>query len=217
MPRCGAPETRWRGTAEPGGVLSNPFALPQVLEAAGYCYSSSVTANSSLTHLPFALDYSRENTAETSIFEFPVTVEDEALPPLGERLPQALDLARKVARYGGSVVVLIHPDILGHKLDFKRGFVAALKPDAWFGSMAEFGAWWAARDAVAVEVAESGSDRLVTLTVPRKIAGLGLALPSGWTYRASEPENLRLAASEAGVVLAEAQGTIKLSFTAGPR
>ncbi len=101
---------------------------------AGYRYSSSVTANSSLTHLPFALDYSRENTAETSIFEFPVTVEDEALPPLGERLPQALDLARKVARYGGSVVVLIHPDILGHKLDFECGFVAALKPDAWFGS-----------------------------------------------------------------------------------
>jgi len=199
------------------GELSNPFALPQALEAAGYRYSSSVTADSSLTHLPFALDYDRENTAETSIFEFPVTVEDEALPPLGERLPQALDLARKVARYGGSVVVLIHPDILGHKLDFERGFVAALKPDAWFGSMAEFGAWWAARDAIDVEVTASGADRQVTLTVPQKIAGLGLSIPSGWTYRASEPEDLKFAAGDAGVVLAEAQGAITLRFTAALR
>jgi peptidoglycan/xylan/chitin deacetylase (PgdA/CDA1 family) len=199
------------------GELSNPFALPQALEAAGYRYSSSVTANSSLSHLPFRLNYNRENTAETSIFEFPVTVEDEALPPLGDRLPEAVDLARKVARYGGSMVVLIHPDILGHKLEFERGFIAAMKPDAWFGSLAELGAWWAARDAVDVEVAASGGDRLVTLTVPEKIAGLGLAIPSGWTYRASEPEGLTVAATEAGVVLGEAQGAIKLHFTAAPR
>jgi peptidoglycan/xylan/chitin deacetylase (PgdA/CDA1 family) len=199
------------------GHLSNPFALPQVLEALDFRYSSSVTADSSLSHLPFRLNYNRENAAETAIFEFPVTIEDEALPPLGDRLPQALDLARKVARYGGSMVILIHPDLLGHKLAFERGFVAAMKPQGWFGSLAEFGAWWAARDAVDVEVAESGSDRLVTLTVPQKIAGLGLSVPRGWTYRASEPEDLKVTAGGAGVVLAEAQGAIKLRFTAAPR
>ena len=198
------------------GELSNPFALPQALEALGYRYSSSVTANSSLTHLPFALNYNRENTAETSIFEFPVTIEDEELPPLGERLPQAIALARKVARYGGSVVVLIHPDILGHKLDFERGFVAALKPEAWFGSLAEFGAWWAARDAVGVEVAASGGDVVVTLSAPQQIAGLGLSIPHGWTYRASEPVQLKLAVNETGVLIAEVQGTVKLHFAAAP-
>ena len=196
------------------GELSNPFALPQVLQATGYRYSSSVTANSSLTHLPFELDYNRESTAETPIYEFPVTIEDEELPPLGERLPQALELAHKVARYGGSVVVLIHPDILGHKFDFERGFVAALKGEAWFGTIGELGAWWAARDAVTVEVADSGDDRAVTLTLPQHIAGLGLSVPSGWTYRASEPADLKVAVGESGVLIAEAQGAVTLHFTA---
>ena len=199
------------------GELSNPFVLPQVLEAVGYRYSSSVTANSSLTHLPFALDYNRESAAETTMFEFPVTVEDEALPPLGERLPQTLDLAHKLARYGGSMVVLIHPDILDHKLAFERGLVAALKADAWFGAMGEFGAWWAARDAVGVDVAANGSERVLTLDIPQKIAGLGLAIPSGWTYRASEPKDVKLAVSETGVVLAEAQGAVTLRFSAASR
>jgi hypothetical protein len=199
------------------GELSNPFALPQVLEAAGYRYSSSVTANSSLTHLPFQLDYNRGNTAETPIYEFPITIEDEELPPMGERLPQGIELAHKIARYGGSVVVLIHPDILGHKFDFERGFVAALQPEAWFGTLGELGAWWAAREAVAVDVADIGSDRAVTLTLPQHIAGLGLSVPAGWIYRASEPADLKIAVAESGVLIAEAQGRITLRFTAVPR
>ena len=56
----------------PGG-LRNPYFLPQALESVGYKYSSSVTANNSLTHLPFELNYSRETDSETNIFEFPVT------------------------------------------------------------------------------------------------------------------------------------------------
>jgi hypothetical protein len=96
----------------------------------------------------------------------------------------------------------------------ERGFVAALKSDAWFGTIGEFGAWWAARDAVAIDVADRGGERVVTLTVPQRIAGLGLLVPSGWTYRASEPADLKLAASEAGVLLAEAQGAVRLHFTA---
>jgi len=199
------------------GELSNPFALPQVLEATGYRYSSSVTANSSLTHLPFQLDYNRENTAETPIYEFPVTIEDEELPPMGERLPQALDLAHKISRYGGTVVVLIHPDILGQKFHFEQGFVAALKPEAWFGTIGELGAWWAARDAATVDVANSGRDRAVTLTLPQRISGLGLSVPSGWTYRASDPADLKLAVAESGVLIAEAQGTVTLHFTIAQR
>ena len=199
------------------GELSNPFALPQVLEATGYRYSSSVTANSSLTHLPFQLNYNRENTAETPIYEFPVTIEDEELPPMGERMPQGIELAHKIARYGGCVVVLIHPNILGHKFAFEQGFVAALKPEAWFGTIGELGAWWAARDAAIVDVADNGGDRAVTLTLPQQIAGLGLSVPAGWTYRASEPADLKVAVAESGVLIAEAQGTVTLHFTAAPR
>src|SRR5438067_6345648 len=42
---------------------------------------------------------------------------------LGERVPQAVELARQIDRYGGSFVVLIHPNILVHKLEFEKRFV----------------------------------------------------------------------------------------------
>jgi peptidoglycan/xylan/chitin deacetylase (PgdA/CDA1 family) len=195
------------------GYLSNPFALPQVLEALGFRYSSSVTADASLTHLPFRLNYGRENTAETGVFEFPVTVEDEERPPLGERLPQAIELARKIARYGGSFVLMIHPDILGQKFDFERGFVEAMKPQAWFGALEDFGSWWAARDAIDVDVEASGEAAVVKLYIPREIVGLSLSLPGGWRYRTSTPSGLDVSQQGSALVLARAQGVVTLGFT----
>lgn len=90
------------------GELSNPYGLPQALRATGFRHSSTATANNSLTHLPYQLTYDRLTESEVDIFEFPVTIEDEELPKMGDRLPQALEVARKIGRYGGSVVVLIH-------------------------------------------------------------------------------------------------------------
>ena len=102
------------------GDLKNPYSLPQAMIASGYRYSSSVTANNSLTHLPFQLTYNRETRSPVGLYEFPVTVEDESLPPLGQRLPEAVDLARKIAVYGGSFVLLIHTNIAGQKLEFEK-------------------------------------------------------------------------------------------------
>ncbi|HKN88355.1 MAG TPA: polysaccharide deacetylase family protein, partial [Nitrospiraceae bacterium] len=138
------------------GELSNPGALPQALQAVGYRYSSSTTANNSLTHLPYQLNYDRLHDAEMDVFEFPVTVEDEELPKLGERLSQAVELAHQISRYGGSFVLLIHPNILDHKLEFEKRFVESVKSFAWFGSVSQFGQWWAARNDMAVDVAAEG-------------------------------------------------------------
>jgi len=49
---------------------------------------------------------------------------------MGDRLPQALEVARQVSRYGGLCVVLIHPNILDHKLAFEKGFVEGVRPYA---------------------------------------------------------------------------------------
>jgi hypothetical protein len=117
------------------GELSNPIGLPEALVATGFRYSSTATANNSLTHLPYQLNYDRLTDSEVDIFEFPVTIEDEELPKLGDRLPEALEVARRISRYGGSMVVLIHPNILDHKLAFEKGFVEGVRPYAWFGSM----------------------------------------------------------------------------------
>jgi hypothetical protein len=163
------------------GELSNPFGLPQALVATGFRYSSAATANNSLTHLPYQMTHDRLSEAEVDIFEFPVTIEDEELPPMGQRIPQALMLAKQIARYGGSVVVLIHPNILDHKLDFEKQFYEAVKDWAWFGSMREFGDWWSARNALRVEVTAIGGRMMVSIDAPQRITGATLEVPGGWT------------------------------------
>lgn len=194
------------------GHLSNPYSLPQALVATGYRHSSSVTANDSLTHLPFQLNYDRARAAETPIFEFPVTIEDEEQPTLGERVQAALDVARELARYGGLMNVLIHPDITGHKLQFERDFITALKPVAWFGTVNDFATWWAARNEVAVDVQLSANFAAVTLTAPQPLNGLPLQVPTGWRLQSVEPPSLKLTQADTGLVLDQVPPNARLFF-----
>ncbi|HQV10883.1 MAG TPA: hypothetical protein PKW52_06065 [Nitrospira sp.] len=198
------------------GELSNPFALPQALLATGYRYSSTATANNSLTHLPYQLTYDRLTDSEVEVFEFPVTIEDEALPKMGDRLPQALEVATRISRYGGSVVVLIHPNILDHKLAFEKGFVEGVRPYAWFGSVGEFGRWWAARNRVEVDVARDPTGMRVTLKVPVAAAGLTLEVPAGWEV--ARPGKSEQGVTQQGTVVTfpEMQGTYTVLFTPSP-
>ncbi|MBI5800993.1 MAG: hypothetical protein HZA92_09765 [Verrucomicrobia bacterium] len=194
------------------GNLSNPYSLPQALVATGYRHSSSVTANDSLTHLPFQLNHDRARAAETPIFEFPVTIEDEEKPPLGERVQAALDVARELARYGGLMNVLIHPDVTGHKLQFERDFIAALKPVAWFGTVNDFASWWAARNEVALDVDLSTNFAAVTLAAPRPLNGLALQVPAGWRLQSADPASLKITQADAGLVLDQVPAHARLFF-----
>jgi len=198
------------------GYLSNPFALPQALRATGFLYTSTITANKSLTHLPFQLTYNREFRAEVDVYEFPITVEDEHLPRMGDRLPQAVELARKISRSGGIFVVLIHPDVLGHKFEFEKGFIAAVKDDAWFGSISDFGAWWAARDRVEVDVSSDPRQIIVTLEIPERMQGLTLQVPAGFRVAEIQPEQLEVSQIGATIVLGEAQGRVQLILHKAP-
>ena len=195
------------------GHLENPPKLPQALEATGYRFSSSVTANNALTHLPFRLNYDRLSADETAVFEFPITIEDEIPPLMGSRLPHALEIAEKIRRYGGLYVVLTHPNILGHKLDFTRGLVEKMKPDAWFGTLAAFGQWWAARDQVSVDVQTRGRIKTLTLNAPQAIAGLSVEVPEGWRYAQSPPPGLAPVQSGRQLLLPKFQGELNLQFS----
>ena len=159
------------------GELSNPAGLAQALMATGYRYSSSATANNSLTHLPYQLTVSRAGTAETPIFEFPVTIEDEELPEMGSRVQDGIVLAQKIARYGGLVNVLIHPNILGHKYAFEEQFIQAVSPFAWFASVGQFGAWWAVRNDTDIDVVETSTGPSLIVQAPHAIEGLTLQIP----------------------------------------
>lgn len=194
------------------GVLSNPYALPEVLQATGYRFSSSVTANNSLTHLPFQLNHGRESTAEVPIFEIPITIEDEELPEMGSRVEAALELARKIRGNGGLFVILIHPNILGHKLEFERKFFERVKSDAWFGSIADFGTWWSARNQVQADAQSDGLTKRVRLHLPVATSGLVLRVPDGWKWRPESSPSIKGRQDGRMLVLSQAQGNLDLVF-----
>ncbi len=159
------------------GFLSNPNQMPQVLASTGYKYSSSTTANVSLTHLPFQLSYGREFSAFMPVFEFPITVEDEIDAPMINRLDKGIALARKIAKINGLYVVLIHTDAVDTRLDYQKAIIEEVSPYAWMGSMSAFGAWWSARDDVNVDVKTLGSDTYqISLSSETLIRGLTLEL-----------------------------------------
>lgn len=170
------------------GHLRNPYVAPQAMAATGYRYSSSTTANNSLTHLPFQLTHDRAGKIESGVYEFPVTIEDEAHPRLLDRLPEALSLADHLARYGASLVVLIHTDITGHKLEFEKRLVAALQNRAWFGNLRSFGEFWSARDTVSVDITEDHEGLQVLLHGKTPVPGLTLMLPTGYRAHSLAPE-----------------------------
>lgn len=194
------------------GELSNPFGLPQALLATGYRFSSTATANNSLTHLPYQLNYDRLTDSEVELFEFPVTIEDEELPKMGDRLPEALEVARRISRYGGSVVVLIHPNILDHKLSFEKGFVEGVRPYAWFGSVGEFGRWWAARNRVQLDVVPGSKAMTVRLTAPDAVRGLALDVPASWKLDPSGSSVKGIEQRGAVVTLPQLKGAQTLAF-----
>lgn len=156
-------------------TLYTPFTYPQSLLGAGYRFSSSVSANASLTHLPFQINYNREYDSETDAFEFPVTDDDEIPPYSLDRAASAIRLAKKISRYGGCFIGQVHPNQMGLKVE--KAFVKALKEDAWFGTIKDFGLWWAARNEVTMDVTNEGGHRVVTVNVPKRMEGLALMMP----------------------------------------
>jgi hypothetical protein len=194
------------------GHLRAPRNFPEALEATGYRYSSTATANLSLSHLPFKLNHHRGHHSEVDVFEFPITVEDERLPKMGDRLDDAIKLAEKIRRYGGIFVLLIHPNILDHKLDFQIGFVKAMKPYAWFGSLRQFGDWWSARDRVSIDVESKRKKTRVVLDIPEAVNGLVVSVPESWRLLKTVPKSVQATKRRGGVILDSVQGKVEIFF-----
>lgn len=190
------------------GELSNPFTLPESLLATGYKYSSSVTANNSLTHLPFQLSYSREAQQALPVYEFPVTIEDEEYPNMIKQVPEALQVSEAIATYGGVFVILIHPNVPGHKLEFEKQVIEHWKDRAWFGTMREIGDWWAARDLLQVD-----ADRnTVTIDSQKPMPSLVLELSKAKKIQSTEPQNLDVTLSGKKLFIKNLEGKAKIIF-----
>lgn len=174
------------------GHLSNPFQLPEALAAAGYGYDSSITANACLTHLPFQLTESRSNFALEPVYEFPVTIEDEASPGLALRFETINEVLEKIARRQGLAVVLLHPDVTGEKLEFEKKLIGKWKGRAWFATPSTFGAWWRARDEAQIDVEQRGQGWVLTVDTQRDLHNLEVILPKAKGGQAHNGQGLKL-------------------------
>lgn len=164
------------------GHLSLPESLPQMLEATGYKYSSSITANEALTHLPFRSSYNRTYGSTVDVYEFPVTIEDEQ-SPLNDRFEQVVSVANNISAYHGLMNLLVHTETTGEKLEFLKRFVSRFSDDAWFGTMSGYGDWWSARQSVILNGKDMGENQYyLSVNSGSAIEGLTLEVPTGWQY-----------------------------------
>lgn len=193
------------------GFLACPPSLPQTMEAAGYRYSSSVTAGNVMTYLPYRKQFNREYAGATGVYEFPVAVEDEHKPLMDQRAGSALALAEKLAEYGGTFTVLSHPNVLEHKYRFFEQVLPRLKKLAWMGTISQFGDWWSAREQLEVDVTRRNQQTLVAISAPQPVKGITLHLPASWRPAAALPEGSRLEAGR--LYLPQIENSILLTFS----
>ncbi|MCP9456165.1 MAG: hypothetical protein NNA18_08695, partial [Nitrospira sp.] len=85
--------------------------------------------------------------------------------------------------YGGVLTVLIHPNILDHKLRFETGLIDALRQTAWIGALDEFGDWWKGRDQVELDIVETNQGAELHLTAHEAVPTLTVLLPSSCTVK----------------------------------
>lgn len=194
------------------GNLRNPRALPQSLRATGYRFSSTMTCGESLTHLPFQLNENRSAKAEVPVFEFPISLEDTMPISLEELLARSEELMEGLARYGGTCVVLIHPNVLEPKLEYERQLLEAAGPRAWTGTLRGFGEWWAARNAVSIDTASDARGKTVYLDLPAEIEDLSVRVPSSWELTGCDPAWGATALEPGRVLLKKAAGRVRLYF-----
>jgi hypothetical protein len=194
------------------GYLRNPETLSQALLATGFRFSSTATVGETLTNLPFQMNHDRKMFAEVPVFEFPVVIDDTRPIAFDELLVKALHVIERISRYGGICVVLIHPNVAGSKLEFERKLVEAVQEKAWVGTIRDLGIWWAARNAISVDVATTPRGKTVELDIPEEIEGLTLNVPLDWTLEACRPEAAASVQAPGIVLLHRASGKVSLVF-----
>lgn len=159
------------------GHLRVPPYLPEALVRCGYEFDSSFTAGDVLSNFPYELDFDLGMTEPSTIFEFPVTFEDEQLPPLVERIPAMLDVIEANAENGATSVLLIHSNNAKEKLDAERELLARLPDDILVENMTAYARFWKARSQVRWVPQAANGEEQIEIDSELPIAGLTLVSP----------------------------------------
>jgi hypothetical protein len=156
------------------GHLRVPPFLPEALVRCGYEFDSSFTAGDVMSNFPYQLDFDLGMTESTTIFEFPVTFEDEKLPPLLDRIPAMLDTIEANAENGAVSVILIHSNNATDKLEAERRLLSRLPKDILVESMTQFARFWKARSQVRWFPQPVGGGERIEIHSQLPVAGLTL-------------------------------------------
>jgi hypothetical protein len=156
------------------GHLRVPPYLPEALVRCGYEFDSSFTAGDVLTNFPYELDFDLGMTEPANIFEFPVTLEDEQLPPLLDRVPPMLDTIEANAENGASSVLLIHSNNAQDKLRAERALLSRLPPDILVENMTAYARFWKARNQLRWFAKAVAAGEQVEIDAELPISGLTL-------------------------------------------
>jgi len=159
------------------GHLRVPPFLPEALVRCGYEFDSSFTAGDVLTNFPYQLNFDLGFTEPATIFEFPVTFEDEQQPPLAQRIPSILDVIEANAENGAPSVILIHSNNATVKLEAERALVSRLPADILVENMTEYARFWKARSEVTWCSRAVSDGEEVDIHAELPLAGLTLVSP----------------------------------------
>jgi hypothetical protein len=166
--------TGHRTTFFRAGHLRVPPSLPEALQRSGYEFDSSFTADDVLSNFPYALPLDLGFAEDSGLYEFPVTFEDEALPPLPQRIDAALDVIRANAENGAISVILIHSNESKTKLPAEEMLLNGLPAEVTATDMLTFARFWRARDRLlwTVEATGNSDDPVVNFKIDEPISGL---------------------------------------------
>ena len=153
-----------RVTSFRAGYLLSPRGLAEALDATGYRYDSTSTQGFVEGAMPFHMPR-LDDKGFSNVFEFPITIEDEAKPAFASRIDDAAGVIAQNAANGVPSVVLVHPNADKAKVSAYQKLiqlsqkVTAEKVPAsgdadvdplWTGTLRDFGAFWSERDGLAL-------------------------------------------------------------------
>jgi hypothetical protein len=147
------------------GHLRVPTSLPEVLQRCGYQFDSSFTAGDVLTNFPYPLPLELGFQEDSSLYEFPIMIEDEEAPSMEQRVNQALEIIRANAENGAVTVVLIHPNEAVKKLQAEDMMLSQLPHDVVAMDLIGFATFWRARDHLKWNIVPLQGDAGVRLTI----------------------------------------------------
>lgn len=177
----------------------HPAELPEALERSGYEFDASFSASEVLSNFPYRLSLGLGMTEDTSVFEFPVTLDDRS--GLGARIGGALKVIADNAGNDAVTVVLIPGGDGKSGVSAEEALLAQLPRGIEVSDLLKFARFWRARDGLQWSIEPTSDVDQVLLRVAAREAVSGLtfefarpvASVDGVAYRKLTPHQLVLA------------------------